>query len=158
MRADDRLIHGIVAVEWTKVYKPEVMVVANDNAATDAFTGNALRLAKPAGVALYIWTLADAVQKLDHPKIADKKIFVVTKTIEDAAYLCEHYGKIPVFNISTGAITRTPDMKTIVPEIFMSDAEFGLAQKMRDSGVEVFAQYNTSSPKVSFENIAKIFG
>ena len=30
VRADDRLIHGMVAVSWTSAIKPETILVAND--------------------------------------------------------------------------------------------------------------------------------
>ena len=47
VRADDRLIHGLVAVAWTSHLAPETILVANDAAAADDFKKNALKLAKP---------------------------------------------------------------------------------------------------------------
>ena len=45
-RADDRLIHGLVAVAWTSHLAPETILVANDAAAADSFKKNSLKLAK----------------------------------------------------------------------------------------------------------------
>lgn len=53
-RADDRLIHGLVAVAWTSSVAPETILVANDAAAADSFKKETMRLAKPAGVKLFI--------------------------------------------------------------------------------------------------------
>ena len=49
VRADDRLIHGMVAVSWTSAIKPETILVANDAAAGDSFKAATMKLAKPAG-------------------------------------------------------------------------------------------------------------
>ena len=59
VRADDRLIHGMVAVSWTSAIKPETILVANDEAAGDSFKAATMKLAKPAGVKLIIKTKDD---------------------------------------------------------------------------------------------------
>jgi mannose/fructose/N-acetylgalactosamine-specific phosphotransferase system component IIB len=157
LRIDDRLIHGQVAVSWTSQLHPDVIVVANDAAAADAFTSNTLKLAKPAGVDLYIWSVEDTVKKLDHPKIVNKKIFVITKNLNDTLRLCEQYGKIPSVNIGTGGTTKTAEMKPILPEVFMGQKEFETAKKIREKGIEVFAQLVPTKPKLPFEEISKMF-
>lgn len=35
LRVDDRLLHGQVAVAWTRHYKVDVILVANDHLITD---------------------------------------------------------------------------------------------------------------------------
>ena len=35
LRADDRLVHGLVAVSWTNQLHPDILLVANDHAAND---------------------------------------------------------------------------------------------------------------------------
>jgi fructoselysine and glucoselysine-specific PTS system IIB component len=37
VRADDRLIHGMVAVSWTSHLQPQTILVANNVAAKDSF-------------------------------------------------------------------------------------------------------------------------
>ena len=72
VRADDRLIHGMVAVSWTSAIKPETILVANDEAAGDSFKAATMKLAKPAGVKLIIKTCDDSIKALNNP-INDRK-------------------------------------------------------------------------------------
>lgn len=81
VRADDRLIHGLVAVAWTSHLAPETILVANDAAAADDFKKNALKLAKPAGVKLFIKPVEKAAKALNNPVNDGKRIFVVTQTV-----------------------------------------------------------------------------
>ena len=50
VRADDRLIHGMVAVSWTSHLQPQTILVANNVAAKDSFKAMTMKMAKPAGV------------------------------------------------------------------------------------------------------------
>lgn len=79
VRADDRLIHGMVAVSWTSFLKPETILVANDSAAKDSFKVAAMKMAQPAGVKLIIKTKDDSIKALNNPINANKKIFLVTE-------------------------------------------------------------------------------
>ena len=98
VRADDRLIHGMVAVSWTSAIKPETILVANDEAAGDSFKAATMKLAKPAGVKLIIKTCDDSIKALNNPINDRKKIFLVTETVEDACY---------IWNASRGSSSST---------------------------------------------------
>ena len=50
LRVDDRLLHGQVAVSWTRHYKVDVILVANNHLITDKDMQVAFRLATPSGV------------------------------------------------------------------------------------------------------------
>lgn len=50
LRVDDRLIHGQVAVVWTKELNTKLIVVANDHAANDKVMQMTLKMAVPDGV------------------------------------------------------------------------------------------------------------
>lgn len=52
LRVDDRLIHGQVAVVWTKELNTPLMVVANDHAAKDKVMQMTLKMAVPDGMKL----------------------------------------------------------------------------------------------------------
>ena len=50
LRVDDRLIHGQVAMTWTKQLRVQGIVVANDDAANDDTQKMALKMAVPGGI------------------------------------------------------------------------------------------------------------
>jgi mannose/fructose/N-acetylgalactosamine-specific phosphotransferase system component IIB len=157
LRVDDRLIHGLVVVSWTSQLKPDVIVVANDAAAGDAFASNTLKLAKPPGIDLYIWRIEETITKLDHPKIINKRVFVITKDLNDTLLLCDQYDKIPAVNIGIGGTSKTVEMKAILPEVYMGVKEFEITKKIHSKGIEVFAQLTPTKPKLSFEEFSKTF-
>lgn len=76
VRADDRLLHGLVAVSWTSDVAPETILIANDAAAKDTFLSNTMKMAKPAGVKMGIKSIEGAVKALNNPINDGKKIFL----------------------------------------------------------------------------------
>ena len=159
VRADDRLIHGMVAVSWTSAIKPETILVANDAAAGDSFKAATMKLAKPAGVKLIIKTRDDSIKALNNPINERKKIFLVTETVEDACYIWERVKGIAKLNIGTAGVNKKPGEEYIptLPQVFMTRKEFECAKKMADAGVEVFAQITPSQDRMNFKDIEKIF-
>ena len=89
LRVDDRLLHGQVAVSWTRHYKVDVILVANNHLITDKDMQVAFRLATPSGVTLSMKSLQGAVNVINNPKHAMRKIMVITKDLNDAKFVCE---------------------------------------------------------------------
>lgn len=73
VRIDYRLLHGQVVFAWTRALDIDHIIVANANAAGDAFVSMSLSLAKPAGVSLDIITVEQAAEKLASGKLDHKK-------------------------------------------------------------------------------------
>lgn len=159
VRADDRMIHGMVAMAWTSSLRPQTILVANDDTANDSFKTMTMQLAKPAGVNLVIKTLDDSVKALNNPINDKKRIFLITATVKDALYMFEKVKGIEALNIGTAGINKEPNEEYIptLPQIFMSRKEFECAKKMAESGVEVFAQTTPTAERMNFNDILKIF-
>ena len=64
LRVDDRLIHGQVALVWTKELDTPGIVVANDNAANNGM----VQMATPTGKKLLIRNVDDAIKVFNNPK------------------------------------------------------------------------------------------
>lgn len=156
LRADDRLVHGLVAVSWTNQLHPDILLVANDHAATDSMTKMTMKLAKPAGVTLGIKSLKDAAQILNSPKYANKKIFVVTINVKDALALKQDVAGIDKVNIETAGIHYENGV-SVLPQIKMTEEEFASAKELHDQGVEVFAQVTPTAESLNFAGIKKAF-
>ncbi|WEV43327.1 PTS sugar transporter subunit IIB [Lactobacillus sp. ESL0684] len=156
VRADDRLVHGLVAVSWTNQLHPDILLVANDHAANDAMSKMTMKLAKPAGVTLGIKDLKSAIAILNNPKYANKKIFVVTENVRDALTLKESVEGLKNVNVGTAGI-HYQDAVAVLPQVKMTEDEFACAQKLDQQGVEVFAQVNPTTEKLNFSGIKKAF-
>ncbi len=160
VRADDRLIHGMVAVSWTSHLKPETILVANDGVAADSFKLMTMKMAKPAGVNLVIKSKDDSIKALNNPINDRKKIFLVTETVEDALYIYERVeGKFKSLNVGTAGVNKKPGEQyyPTLPQVFMTVEEFESAKKMANEGVEIFAQITPTRERMDFKDIEKIF-
>ena len=60
IRVDDRLIHGQIAVVWSKYFATNHLVVANDQAAKNEVQQMTLKMATPNGVKVLIRSVDDA--------------------------------------------------------------------------------------------------
>lgn len=100
IRVDDRLIHGQVALVWTKKLNAKAIVVANDHASKDQIQQMTLKMATPENVKLAIKSMQDAVQLINNPKAKDMRIFVLVNSICDALFLSENIDDIERINIA----------------------------------------------------------
>lgn len=83
LRVDDRLIHGQVAMTWTKQLAVQGIVVANDEAANDNTQKMALKMAVPGGIKSLIKPVDEAIRILNNPKASRMRILVLTRTVKD---------------------------------------------------------------------------
>lgn len=159
-RVDDRLIHGLVAVAWTSHIAPETILVANDSAASDPIKKSAMKLAKPAGVKLVVKSTDAAISALNNPINDNKRIFLVTETVEDAARI--HAGltvKFDQLNIGTCGLNKKPgvEYRATIPQVYMTDDDYAWAAKLDAAGVTVFCQANPTLERMDFVGISKVF-
>lgn len=99
LRVDDRLIHGQVAMTWTKQLKVQGIVVANDDAANDNTQKMALKMAVPSGIKVLIEPVAKAIRVLNDPRASKMRILVLTRTVKDALEVRRQVGEIEFLNI-----------------------------------------------------------
>ena len=70
-RIDNRLLHGQVATQWTKVIGANLILVANDDVANNKMRQNLMTMAAPNGVATRFWTLQKTIDTIH--KAADRQ-------------------------------------------------------------------------------------
>lgn len=126
LRVDDRLIHGQVAMTWTKQLKIKGIIVANDEAANDPTQKMALKMAAPSGIKVLVKPVKEAIRVLNHPKADGMRILVLTKTVKDAVMVCENTREVEFLNIGNVGRFDGVDVseKTILtPTIMLTDQE-----------------------------------
>lgn len=87
IRIDDRLIHGQVAMVWSKELNTPRIIVANNDAAVNDTVKMTLKMATPTGIKTIVKDLDGAAQLINDPKTKDMRIFGLTKNVRDALYL-----------------------------------------------------------------------
>lgn len=126
LRVDDRLIHGQVAMTWSKQLRVQGIMVANDDAAQDPTQKMALQMAVPSGIRVLIKPVDEIIRMLNYPRAAGMRILVLTRTIKDALKIQENVGKIEFLNI--GNVGRfdgidASEKKILTPTIMLTQEE-----------------------------------
>ena len=81
IRIDDRLIHGQVALVWSKELGTDRIVVANDEAATSDVMKMTLKMATPTGIKLLVKGVDDCVKVFNDPRAHELNMFVLTSNV-----------------------------------------------------------------------------
>lgn len=132
LRVDDRLIHGQVAMTWTKQLAVQGIVVANDEAANDNTQKMALKMAVPGGIKSLIKPVDEAIRILNNPKASKMRILVLTRTVKDALKVRQSVGEIGFLNVgNTGRFDGIDVSEKLVltPTIMLTNSE---RQALRD--------------------------
>ena len=124
--SDDRLIHGQVAMTWTKQLRVQGIVVANDDAANDDTQKMALKMAVPGGIKALIKPVDEAIRVLNDPRASKMRILVLTRTVKDALKIRRQVGEIEFLNIgNTGRFDGidVSEKQLLSPTIMLTDEE-----------------------------------
>ena len=126
LRVDDRLIHGQVAMTWTKQLAVQGIVVANDEAANDNTQKMALKMAVPGGIKSLIKPVDEVIRILNNPKASKMRILVLTRTVKDALKVRQSVGEIGFLNVgNTGRFDGIDVSEKLVltPTIMLTKTE-----------------------------------
>lgn len=154
VRVDDRLIHGQVAVVWTKELNAPLLVVANDEAAKNEVTQMTLKMAVPNGVKLLIRSVDDAIEVFNDPRGKDRRIFVIVNSVSDATKIAQNVENIEAVNVAnTGRFDKSdPNSKTMLfPSVQLNPEELKAAKEL--AKIEQVNSYNQVLPTNSKYNL-----
>ncbi|RHM57070.1 PTS sugar transporter subunit IIB [Mitsuokella sp. AF33-22] len=112
IRVDDRLIHGQVAVVWTKELNAPLLVVANDEAAKSDVMQMTLKMAVPNGMKLLIRSVDDAIRVFNDPRGKDKRIFAIVNCVSDATKIAKNVQDIETVNVANAGRFDKSDPKS----------------------------------------------
>lgn len=138
-RIDDRLVHGQVAVKWSKQLSVSRIIVVSDSIAKNEIQVSALKMAAPAGVKVAVLGIQKAAQIVNDPRSKDIKILVVTndpKNVKELLPLLDqkelflnmaNYGRIG------GSLS---DKEKITETVYLSDEDKAVVEKIFDTGYD----------------------
>lgn len=157
LRIDDRLIHGQVALVWTKELNTPGIVVANDNAAENEMVQMTLKMATPTGKKLLIRSVDDAIKVFNNPKGANMRIFALTNCIQDALKIAENVKNIDGINVANvGRFTKDAEGATqLSSTIMVTPDELAALKKLVELDVPVFHQVVPSNAKTPVKSLLK---
>lgn len=157
IRLDERLIHGQVAIRWSKCLAVDRILVLNNEAAKNDLIKKSLLMAAPRDVKVAIETINDGITLLNDPRAASLSIFVLVRTPQDLLTVMNSVKDIKKVNIGNyGRIAAKEGdavRKTYSLNLYLYDSEVKTLEKILDMGVECNYQV---TPDDNPESLKKI--
>lgn len=157
LRVDDRLIHGQVALVWTKELNTPGIIVANDNAANNQMVQMTLKMATPTGKKLLIRTVDDAIKVFNNPKGANMRIFALTNSVKDALKIAQNVKDIEGINVANvGRFAKDAnDAVQLSSTLMLSQDELESLKELASLDIPVFDQVVPSNAKTPIKTLLK---
>jgi PTS system mannose-specific IIB component len=143
VRIDDRLIHGQVAVMWSKELGVDRIVVANDKVAGNEIQKSALMLAAPSSVKAAIVPVKKALGIVNDPRAAEMKILVLVNNPADMKTILDGIDAKPKLNISNYGRKLgggDNDKVEITNSVYLDDNDKKVFREIFETGQDVFYQ------------------
>ncbi len=144
VRLDERLIHGQVAVKWSRILGVNRIIVADDAAASNALMQKALMMAAPNDVKVAIVDVKRAIELCQNPKSEPLSILVI---VSDPEALLAFVTAVPsVGQVNIGNYGRVAprcnglERKALGKNLYVDDEEAALLRRVVDTGLPCVVQ------------------
>lgn len=154
-RVDDRLIHGQVVVGWTRRAGVTTIIVADDKTASDRIQCSLYKMATPAGVKAYFYTLDVAAEKLTDGSLDSEVVMVLFKDPQSVLGLIERGVEIKELNL--GNLRSAPGRVQLLNHVYAAPEDLQAWKNLDAKGVNMNAQILPEQKKVNFNETLKNF-
>ena len=161
IRLDERLIHGQVAIKWSRHTGVDRIICASDAAAANPIIQKSLMMAAPATCKTAIKSVDEVIKMMENPKAADHDILMLCQTPEDLLRLLNELAVKPdwvnVGNFGRVAPKRLDGSmrKTYAPNLYLYDDEKEASKKVLALGYRTIYQ---TTPEDTPEPLDKLLG
>lgn len=156
-RIDERLIHGQIAIKWSKHTGVDSIVVANDHAAQSTMIQRSLKMAAPAGIKTVIKSLDAAVATLNDPRCQPLKVLVLVNSPKDALNLVSRVPGIEKVNVGNyGRVApKKPGMerRRLDNNLYCDEEEMAQFRELMDTGLECIYQTTPEEPAIELRKL-----
>ena len=150
-RIDNRLVHGQVATQWNSTLGSNLILVANDDVASNTMRQNLMKMAAPQGVATRYFSIQKTIDVIF--KAAPRQhIFIVVESPEDALRLVE--GGVPIKKLNIGNMHMSEGKRQVATSVAVNDEDVAAFKELQELGVELEIRRVPSTP---VEDTSKLF-
>lgn len=144
IRLDERLIHGQVAVKWSRILDVNRIIVADDEVASNGLMQKALMMAAPNDVKVAIVGVERAIELCRNPKADLLSILVIVsnpKALLAVATALPNAGGVNVGNYGRVAPQNDGlERRALGKNLYADDGEIALLRKVVDTGLPCVMQ------------------
>lgn len=156
-RIDERLIHGQIAIKWSRHTGVDSIVVANDKAAASPLVQKSLKMAAPAGIKTVIKSLDAAVATLNDPRCEPLKVLVLVNSPKDAVTLARQVKGIPFVNVGNyGRVAPKQvgvERQRLANNLYCYDEELAELRELMATGLACIYQTTPEEQAVPLEEL-----
>lgn len=150
-RIDNRLIHGQVATQWSKIVGANLLLVANDEVATDEFRQSLMDMAAPSFAETRYFTIEKTINVI-HRASEAQHIFLICETPQDVLRLVK--GGVPIKKVNIGNMHMANRKRQISKAVCVDDSDVQAFKELKELGVELEIR---RVPSESADDINKLF-
>lgn len=142
VRIDNRLLHGIVASQWTPQLGPQRVMVINSHIADNPVLKSGMQMSKPAGTALSIINEETAYSNFKNHKYDGQKVFVIVSDPQIVLNLIEQ-GETIEHLVVGGSVTPEGDVEStkVSNRAYVRKDEEDIYRKIAASNTNIVVQY-----------------
>jgi mannose/fructose/N-acetylgalactosamine-specific phosphotransferase system component IIB len=138
IRIDDRLIHGQVVLGWSRVLRPDRIVVANNRIAKNAWERKFYTASVPPHIKVSFLTLDETAVELLNNLYRNESVLMLFESVEDLFALIQKGIRLDEINI--GGLHHRQGAQELLPYVFLTEEDRRLLRELVKRGIRLLAQ------------------
>lgn len=137
-RIDHRLVHGQVAFAWTGQLGITRIIVIDNQAAGDELKKTAINLAKPAGVKLNIFSVDEALGKMEKILKLKDSVMILFGSVYDAV---QAMMMAPISDeLNLGGTLKKEGSELFGKTVYLDENEKKELRKLQEKSIQLYVQ------------------
>ena len=150
VRIDDRLIHGQIMTQWSRLYSPTEIMVVDDETYRDSFMTEVLLMAVPKEFKAVVADVDRAAEYLLQ-EAGEERILMLVKVPETVEALVDRGVDIRALNV--GGMCKRAGRSTLYRNISSSPAENETLLRLQKRGVRVYVQVVPEDKEMEIDKV-----
>ncbi|MHC5375539.1 PTS sugar transporter subunit IIB [Enterococcus sp. LJL120] len=151
LRVDERLVHGQVAVAWSKVLGITHLVVVNNRVFENDLQKSTLKMAVPENVKFIVKDVAGGITLLNDSRTETMSLMVVVENFQDALELAKHVKNIELINVGNYGLLpinqKSGEQTELAPAVRVSKVDESIIKEIAQLDIPFVAQLTPDSNK-----------
>lgn len=153
VRVDDRLIHGQVALGWSRARGIDTILAVDDKVAKDSFQCSLLKMATPAGVKSFILDEDSAEKNIKSGMYDRKKVMLLVKGPRTLLDLINR--EIEIKEVNIGNLCSAAGKEKLLSHVYADKEELELWKEISARGIKMYAQTVPNTPVADFNEVLR---
>ena len=137
-RIDSRLLHGQVAMAWSKEVSPTRIVVVSDGVAHDDLRKTLIVQAAPPGVEANVIPISKLIEVAHDPRLTGERLFLLFDNPADILRCVE--GGVEIDHVNVGSMAHSAGKTAAFDVVSVDAADVAAMRSLREAGCKLGVQ------------------